>query len=330
MQIIATPKPRNAHSEEWHETRRKCIGGSDAAIVALGVRGFGGKGLVDLWREKTGRFIPEVDTEQTRRGTWKESCIAQWYADETGKEIFQPGHLTHPGFPFIGANVDGLCADRVIEIKTAGFSQSSKWGKPTKTPPHGIPENYYMQVQHYMLVLSALGMPQGTQADVVVEIAGELPKIYTIPANTKLWQVMLTRYKSFWWHVENDVLPDAPEERDLDVAYPVSVAKSTELTDDMDDVLQELRKIKQAEAQIAEMKAEAQGKIKAMMKDAEAILDIDGTPLVTWKSHERTTFDTAKCKAEYPEVYEACAVKKTTRQFLVKERSDVKRLSDDE
>ena len=148
LEIIAFPKPIDEHSEAWHDERRKCIGGSDAAAV-LGMSNW--KTPYEVWHDKV--YGPTFKgNDGTRRGQLREPQIVTEYATKTGRIVYQPGHMTMPERPYVGCNLDGLCKDRIIEAKTANARAESRWSEPgiitTENVEGRIPMEYFLQCQH--------------------------------------------------------------------------------------------------------------------------------------------------------------------------------------
>jgi putative phage-type endonuclease len=140
--------------EEWLKAR-KGIGGSDAASI-LGMNPW--RDNVELWEIKTGRREQEDISE-------KPAVIYGTEAEEHLRELFR---LDYPHFkvnyvdnnmwkndkmPWAHASLDGWLTDPdgrkgILEIKTTTIQRSTqkeKWQEQ-------IPQNYYIQLLHYLLV----------------------------------------------------------------------------------------------------------------------------------------------------------------------------------
>ena len=134
---------------------RTRIGGSDASTV-IGMNPY--KDNVQLWKEKTGQAIPEDISEKSyvKYGTQAEECLRKLFAldfPEYAVEYIENNMFLNEKYPFAHASLDGWLIDPegrkgVLEIKTTSILQSmqkEKWkGR--------IPDNYYIQVLHNMLV----------------------------------------------------------------------------------------------------------------------------------------------------------------------------------
>lgn len=139
----------------WLAGRSGRIGGSEASAI-IGMNPY--KTNVELWEEKTGKRIPDDISE-------KPYVLYGTIAEDHLRELFK---LDYPQFsvdyvennlwinsekPFAHASLDGWITDEngrkgILEIKTTNILQSiqrEKWN-------HRIPDNYFVQVLHYLLV----------------------------------------------------------------------------------------------------------------------------------------------------------------------------------
>lgn len=131
------------------------IGGSDASAV-IGMNPY--KTNIELFEEKIGRSIPKDISE-------KPYVIYGKKAEEHIRELFKLDYpeyqVVHHDFrilqsieyPFIQASLDGELEDPngrkgILEIKTTNILQSMQYEKWKDR----IPDNYYIQVLHYLLV----------------------------------------------------------------------------------------------------------------------------------------------------------------------------------
>lgn len=144
--------------EEWLEKRTSYIGGSDASCV-VGMNPY--KTNVELWELKTGRREAEnIDGNPfVEYGRNAEEYLRELFAlDFPQYEVnyCENNIWLNDKFPFGHASLDGWLMDEigrfgVLEIKTTNILQSmqkEKWN-------HRIPDNYYIQVLHYMIITEA-------------------------------------------------------------------------------------------------------------------------------------------------------------------------------
>lgn len=141
---------------EWIEERKHRIGGSDASSV-IGMNPY--KTNVQLYEEKTGLSQSEdiSDKPFIRYGHEAESHLRELFALDY--PIYEVGYvennlITNSKYPFAHASLDGWLTEKdsgrkgVLEIKTTNILQSmqkEKW-------KDRIPDNYYIQVLHYLMV----------------------------------------------------------------------------------------------------------------------------------------------------------------------------------
>lgn len=139
----------------WLSGRMMGIGGSDASAV-VGRNPY--KTNIELFEEKIGRSIPEDISD-------KPCVVYGKQAEAPIRELFRLDYpqykvehheyriLQSSEYPFLQASLDGELTDPdgrrgILEIKTTNILQSmqrEKWKDQ-------IPENYYIQVLHYLLV----------------------------------------------------------------------------------------------------------------------------------------------------------------------------------
>lgn len=143
--------------DDWLK-ERKGIGGSDSAAI-IGENPW--KNNVDLWLEKTGQKKQEEisDNPAIVFGNQAEPLIRNLfeYDHPEMKVFYEENNLfRNDKYPFAHASLDGWLEDEagrkgILEIKTSTISrgsQSEKWrGR--------VPNNYYCQILHYMMVLEA-------------------------------------------------------------------------------------------------------------------------------------------------------------------------------
>lgn len=139
----------------WLKARSYGIGGSDASAI-LGMNPY--KTNIELFEEKTGRRIPEdiSDSPYVRYGTMAEPLIRQLFLLDYPE--YQVCHhenriLRSRKYPFLQASLDGELEDQegrkgILEIKTTNILRSMQYEKWKDR----IPDNYYIQVLHYLLV----------------------------------------------------------------------------------------------------------------------------------------------------------------------------------
>ena len=133
---------------DWLEHRKAGIGGSDAAVVC-GISRY--KSPVELWMEKTHQMPAQEAGEAAYWGTQLEGLVRAEFTKRTGIEVEHRMELLRSDeHPFMQANLDGTCVHPelgpcIFEAKTASAFKAGEW-------EDGIPDEYFLQVQHYMAV----------------------------------------------------------------------------------------------------------------------------------------------------------------------------------
>jgi putative phage-type endonuclease len=136
--------PLEQGSQNWLDYRKTRIGASDAASIM----GVGFSTPLELWKEKLGLVTKEV-TSRMQRGTDLEPMAREAFIKE--QEVFvAPAVIESKEHTWMFASVDGLSYDgkTLVEIKCPNQKDHALAleGK--------IPEKYFPQLQHQMLVLN--------------------------------------------------------------------------------------------------------------------------------------------------------------------------------
>lgn len=209
---------------DWLRERSKGIGGSDAAAV-LGLNPY--MPNVELWEVKTGRRKQAdiSDKDCVRYGVSAEPHIRELFKlDYPELEITHTGYLTvnNGKYPFIRGSFDAEAVHKktntagVIEFKTSSIKNSSmlkKWDNQ-------IPQNYYIQVLHYMLVREAFEFAV-LRAHLRLEYAAKENKFTNqVPVEVRDYFIdradaqvqadlkyLLEKEIEFWRYVETDTRP---------------------------------------------------------------------------------------------------------------------------
>lgn len=144
-----------SNHDEWLMARKNRIGGSDASCI-VGMNPY--KTNIELWEEKTGRRVaPDISNESyVKYGHDAEEHLRELFAIDYPQYqvLYEDNNMwLNDKYPFAHASLDGWLVDEdgrkgVLEIKTTNILQSmqkEKW-------KDRIPDNYYLQVLHYLMV----------------------------------------------------------------------------------------------------------------------------------------------------------------------------------
>jgi putative phage-type endonuclease len=292
--------------EEWLAGRRTGIGGSDAA-AAVGMSKW--KTPLQLWLEKRGE-AETSESEPMRWGTLLEPVVRQEYANRTGRTVIvPPGQLRHARLTFAIANVDGIADEEILyEGKTARTAEG--WGEPGSDE---VPPDYMIQTQHCMAVAGL------AVAHVAVLIGGSDFRIYEVPADPELQELLLEQEAEFWRRVIENDPPEPTSLDDVRRRWRFSNGLSVPATAEVLAAAAELRGLKQAIA-LADERAESLAAfIQSNMGEA-AELTAGGQVLATWKNVKANPrFDLERFKEEQPDVWKQyLRDPQPQRRFLLK------------
>lgn len=139
---------------EWLQHRDR-IGGSECSAI-IGMNPY--MTNIELWQIKTGRIQPEdiSDKPYVRYGHQAEPLLRELFKldfPEYRVEYYPNNMILNEEMPWAHASLDGELVDPdgrrgILEIKTTNILQSmqkEKWND-------GIPDNYYCQILHYLMV----------------------------------------------------------------------------------------------------------------------------------------------------------------------------------
>jgi putative phage-type endonuclease len=301
----------NMPYDEWLDWRKKGIGGSDASVVC-GINRY--KSPVELWMEKTNQLPYQEAGEAAYWGTQLESLVKAEFTKRTGIEVKQANQLLQSeDHPFMLANLDGECIHPtygkcVFEAKTASAYKSGEW-------EDAIPDEYILQVQHYMAVTGYMG------AYIAVLIGGNTFRWKFIERDEELISMLIQLEGDFWGHVHSMVPPllDGSEAsaKFLNERFPNSVPKSKiELPDTAIEIIRQYEAACENVNQYIEQKQEAENLLKQMLGDSE--IGTAENRIITWKSVSQERLDSKTLKAEHPILYKKYANKTSCRRFSLK------------
>ena len=301
--------PLEPGSPAWLELRRSGIGGSDAAS-ALGLSPW--RSAYELYLDKLGELEAKPPNDSMLWGVRLEPLVLQEYANRTGRRVVRPRTtFRSERHAFMLANLDGIADDRLVEAKTARSGDG--WGESGSDE---IPLAYLLQVQHYMAVTLK------PVTDVAVLIGGVDFRLYEIPADREMQELLVEEEAAFWERVRRRDPPAPVSVEDARLRWGQLAVKGSVLaTTDDQDAAQRLHAISDA---MTELKGEADAlKLTLMERLGEAgdvLVSSGGRPLVTWKlARGRHEFDVPRFTEDHPELVDAyMRTGQPSRRFLLK------------
>lgn len=276
----------------WLAERKKSIGASDAAAI-LGINPW--RNALDVFRDKIGDDVGNVDSWPMQRGRAMEPVVAGWYAEQTGAKIEDRGATVitrHPEHDWIGATIDrvivGDDGEMPLEIKTANNHSWADW-------QDGAPLYYQVQVQ---LQMACMGAVRGVIA--VGHMGFDTLEHFEYDRDDAFLAALLPKLREFWDHVERREPPqidpaNARAMESIRAMYPASIdGLEVELPSDVDMALAELADLRDAEKNVANQIATRRAMIMQAMQDAEKGITPSGK-IITFKTQNRSAYTVEPC-----------------------------------
>jgi putative phage-type endonuclease len=320
--------------EEWRTTRHLGIGGSDSANI-MGLSEYG-TGLSE-YLLKTG-VLTEKDMHQSESmlnimkwGNLLEPIIRDNFQEDFERKeqkkivvVTVPFMLRSVKYPWMIANLDGLAEVEqmgrgVLEVKSAGWRQAINWEGDL------VPDSYFCQAHHYMVVT-------GLRWTLVPYWIDRVVKWKFVHYDHAFAEVMIEAEARFWnEHVIPRIPPEATDSdidrRSLDRLYFPAMEADAELPPEFVEVAEEWKGL---EASAKELKAKLkvldarqtllENRIKEKMgKKKHSYV---GPFLMTWSRWESQRVDTDKLKKFSPEVYKQVTYKTPGSRFSLKKKGE--------
>ena len=296
--------------EEWLRWRTKGIGGSDVSVIA-GVNPF--RSIFQLWLEKTGQVEPEeTENDNTHFGNVLEPVIKREFSKRTGLKVrAKRALLQSEEYPFMLADLDGVIYENgkmnLFEAKTASAYKQEIWER-------GVPEEYMLQVQHYMAVTGA------EKTYLAALVGGNRFYWKVVPRDEQKIAEIIAMEKAFW---EENVLagiepvPDGSEATTdfLNEKYASSNGNTILLPEEALGLCRRYEELSGQLSELQDKKDAVSNQLKNYLKNNES--GVIGEYRVTWKQVTSTGFDKKRLEKENRALYEAYLTKKQYRRLTV-------------
>lgn len=295
------------------------LGGSDIGPM-LGLSRY--RSPLHVYLEKRRELPPEdgrdENAEGKRFGTLCESVVATLYRERTGRTIRKPGRTyRHPQYAFMLANPDrlqqpeagsALSGRGILEIKWLDASRRWVWIN------EGVPDGYYLQLQHYLLVTGA------SWGSFAVVFGGNRLEYFDVQRDEAVIQRLIEVESDFWRRVETgnppDVSFDALGASLLGRLYPTPTPGAEMILDD-EEARAKARRLFSISALLKAREEEKDALevwFKDKMREAELLL-VPSIGKFTWKAQAAKRVDLALLRKEQPEIAARYSVESTTRVF---------------
>ncbi|WP_080875579.1 YqaJ viral recombinase family protein [Oceanobacillus timonensis] len=297
--------------QEWLQERTKGIGGSDSSVI-LGFNPW--KSPFELYMDKTGGRVEEIDNEAIYWGNALEDKVAQRFMELTGKKVRRRNQMfKHPEYDFMMANIDRdvIGEKALLECKTTNAFNAEAW------EGEQIPPAYICQLQHYMAVLDY------EKAYIAVLIGGQKFVWKEVDRDDDFIEMMIEQEKQFW---EEHVLKEIPPEIDgsesaselLNKMYPEDNGETIMLKSDNAEMLIEaIESIKAEVKDKQQLQKEYENKLKLMMGDAQ--LGVTPRYEIKLKSFSQNRLDSKTLKKDLPKIAEKYTNQTTGRRLTIKQ-----------
>jgi len=278
--------------------------GSGDAAAACGVSRFNTP--LDVYLAKRGE-PSDIDNFPIRFGTWNEPLVIAEFERQSGLKVAdRQKHMRHPGYPHIGATMDGITfldnGNAVVEAKTTSLRYDE------------LPDDITVQVQE-QLAVSGLKL-----AFVPVLFSGRDFKVFEVEADAGLQATIISKMDALWGCVLAGNPPPPITLSDVNNLFPQDFGGSLEATPETFEEWLQLKKLKEIMKDHKDQKSVLEMAIKAAMGDNSLLTDQEGTSIATWKcSKGQNRFDSKAFQKTHPELYdEFCTPVPGTRRFLIK------------
>jgi putative phage-type endonuclease len=231
--------------KQWLKERKRFLTASDVAAVLGVATAF--KNILDVYMDKTTEDVKESDSPILRYGHYMEPFTAELYAEQTGREVRDPGATeiaVHPDISWLGATLDRetLVDGRWIplEIKQVNdpryIFRAAEWAEEP-------PEQYWIQCQtqaacKQMDLCAITGQFPGCMlANADLEFDGEFFEL-AYPVLDEFWNYNVKK----WIPPE---VPDHPKALDsLKRLYPKENGWTVTLNDDALQLANDMRALR--------------------------------------------------------------------------------------
>ena len=290
-------------NQDFTQDRMKYIGGSDIGAI-LGLSKF--RTPLDVWMEKTGKEVRQLDSLPLRFGSFAEEFVASEYARATGFELLHDESIyIHPTHPMMSAHVDRFIlggglnkpATRLLECKTANPFARGEWGEPGTDQ---VPMSYLCQCIWYMAITGI------EQCDLAVLFGNSDFRIYEIARDLELEALVIEKALHFWnEYVLKDTPPPAQTEGDYQALFKKSdPSKTIEANPKTIELIRQLQTLSTQSGDVDEQITQLKQHIMNEMKEAE-VLSYQGNVIATWKAPKPSfRLDSKRLELEEKEVFE--------------------------
>ena len=294
--------------DEWLKRRFESIGASESGSI-LGINPW--KTAVDVYYEKVDRVTDFSDNLNMWLGRELEPVIKKRFEEETGYKVRNDHKIrVDKEHSFLTTNLDGMVVGEKVPVE---YKALGRWDGE-------IPDYYFSQVQHQMMVAEA-----EYAYFVVLLLSGRKEFIIEkVDRNDEFVESMRSEEIAFWMeHVEKEIPPEPETLKDVKNIY--SDANKGATLEVKDKQLQhKISLLIDTRVQVGDLKMTCdniQKEILNLMGENEYLIDGNtGEQIATWKQGNLVNkFNMAKFKEENPDLHsQYVEYKPGYRRFLIK------------
>lgn len=314
-------------NQEWRAERANSIGASAVGIL-IGENPW--TTPMELAQKMRAELNGEFDYTQTlamMRGHAYEQGVADLFSWQTNHQVIKSSSaeylLRRDDIPFMHASPDRtywIDENGMKHGKNAEMNKGILECKTTRRPinPDELPLSWVFQLQVQMGIS---GYHKGAIAwDVLTNPDGFGYQFFDFDED--IFMAAVAVCKEFWEKcIVGGEDPEPVNARDIISKYPMHITgKTVTVNQDTQKLIADLKEMKATEKELKAEIDEMSDLLKAQFTDEEAMVDIDGHVLVTYKaSAGRKSVDSKKLEKEYPEVYKSVLkVGEGSRTLLIK------------
>jgi putative phage-type endonuclease len=277
MNALRLVSTLNQTHDDWLDTRRTGLGGSDVAAIC-GLSRY--KSPMEVFLDKLGEIPPIEDNPKMKAGRIMEPVVADWFAEETGMKVMKQNSIfQHKQHPHMLANIDRWIPGQNagLECKNTAEYCRGDW-EGTQAPAE-----YVLQCNHYMAITGA------ERWYIAVLIGGWDFQWRVIERDEALIQNLITIEHDFWHDHVLTKNPPAFSHQDTDYlkeTYKDSIAESSlDLPEESYSIIEQLFEAKKAKDNALVMEEMAKNQIKGIMGNKEKAY-WQGELKFTWKANK--------------------------------------------
>ena len=295
--------------DEWVNLRKSSIGGSDSS-VCVNMNMY--CSLLTLYADKKGLSTEKDASEAMRLGNDLEQYVADRFMEKTGKKVRNDFFMyADDDYDFLTANIDRRVVgeNACLECKTMGNFNGYNLESGE------IPSHYFCQCQHYMMVmgfdmvyLAILVLQRGL---FVIEVKRDDEFIKSLrEAEIGFWTT----------YIMQDRMPE-PDGSDSSLTtlreiYPEGYKDSEITIPNLDRMITDYKSLKEIADDYSQQAERVKAQICAKLGRNEVGIGLQYG--CSWKNQSKTSIDTKRLKAEFPQVYAKVARVNDYRVFRTK------------